>query len=275
MRLTGTRPLQHRELLANLTLKQLRSTYKKSVLGFGWSMVNPLVTILVYAAVFSLILPGRASVGDPSGLDSYGLFLAAGLLPWQFTSTAVTAQSSSIVSNQALVQKVYLPRWVFPAAAVLSSAVEFLIEMLVFLALLTFVWQTTALVWLPLLLVVMALHLGFLFGLGLLLSPLNVAYRDIGHLVGLVTKIWFWVTPIIYPLQLIIDQEATVLGIDVETLYRYNPMLWFIEAYRALTYDLRSPSLNAFVVMTLCAAGALLIGGLVFRRNSPYLAERL
>ena len=81
------------ELVMNLALKQLRSSYKNSFIGFGWSLISPVVTILVYAAVFSLILKGRATVGDPSGLTSYGLFLASAIIPWQFSQIAITAQN--------------------------------------------------------------------------------------------------------------------------------------------------------------------------------------
>lgn len=262
------------ELLANLTLKHLRATYKRSVLGFGWSMINPLVTIVVYALVFSIILPNDGVEGDPSGFTSYGLFLAAGLLPWQFTATAVGAEASSIVANQALVQKVHLPRWVLPTSALLASAVEFGIELFVLVALVVIFWQGWALAWL-LVVVVLALHVLFLLGLGLLLSPLNAAYRDVGHLVGLIIKIWFWVTPIVYPLQLVVDQNRTLLGLDWETWFKLNPMLWFTEAYRKLFFDLAAPTPTTFGAMALSAAIACLAGALVYKHMDETIVERL
>lgn len=262
------------ELLTNLTLKQLRATYKRSVLGFGWSMINPLVTIVVYALVFSVILPLEGEVGDPSGITSYGLFLAAGLLPWQFTATAIGSQASSIVANQALVQKVYLPRWVLPTSALLASAVEFIIELVVLVVLVLVFWQGYTAAWL-LVVPVLTLHLAFLIGLGLLLSPLNAAYRDIGHLTGLIIKIWFWLTPIVYSLDVVADRDLSLFGVDALTWFKLNPMLWFTDAYRSLFFDLAVPGRTTFFAMAVSAAVTCIVGVLVFRRFDERIVERL
>ncbi len=264
-----------RELVMNLALKQLRSSYKNSVLGFGWSMISPVITIGVYAAVFSLILKGRAAVGDPSGLTSYGLFLAAGIIPWQFTQVAITAETSSYVSNQALIRKVYLPRWVFPTSTLIASFIEFLIELAALIVILGVFWQAWAVLWIPLLIPVLALHFLFVLGLGLALAPLNALYRDVEHVVTLFTRLWFWLTPIIYPLSLIADENREIWGIPVETIYKLNPMLWFILGYRALLFDLRAPALTDFAGMAVSAALAMLIGVIAHSRLQDSIVDRI
>jgi ABC-2 type transport system permease protein len=263
------------ELVTNLALKQLRSSYKNSALGFGWSLISPIITIGVYATVFSLILKGRVAAGDPSGLTSYGLFLAAGIIPWQFTQVAITATTSSYVSNQALIRKVYLPRWVFPASTLIASFIEFLIELAALIVLLAVFWQAWAVLWIPLLIPVLVLHFLFVFGLGLMLAPLNALYRDVSHVVTLFTRLWFWLTPIIYPLSLIADQDQQFLGIPVETIYKLNPMLWFIVGYRDLLFDLRAPTLTTYAGMALSAGLAMLIGVLAHSRLQDSIVDRI
>ena len=263
------------ELVTNLALKQLRASYKNSVLGFGWSMISPIVTIAVYAAVFSLILKGRAAAGDPSGLTSYGLFLASAIIPWQFTQVAITAQTSSYVSNQALIRKVYLPRWIFPTSTLIASFIEFLIELAALIVILAIFWQAWAFLWIPFLVPVMVLHFFFLLGLGLMLAPLNALYRDVSHVVTLVTRLWFWLTPIIYPLSLIADENREVWGIPVETLYKLNPMLWFIVGYRNLLFDLRAPSLTTFLGMVVSAVVAMVIGVVAHSQLQDSIVDRI
>jgi len=275
MRIDPRYDFRRREVIANLTLKNLRTTYKDSVLGFGWSLVNPLITILVYAAVFTLILRGRGAVGDPSGLDHYGLFIAAGILPWQFGAGALTGQTQSLVSASGLLQKLYVPKWILPFSGLMSRLISFAIELVVLIVLLAAVWHVWAVKYLPFLIVVVALHAAFLFGAGLGLSVLNVYFRDTEHIVTIAMRLWFWLTPVIYPLSLIADQDKAVLGIEVETLWKLNPMLWFIESYRELLFDIRIPTLEAFGIMTAWAAGALVAGGVVYRRLSVRLVERL
>ncbi len=267
--------MQIRELVMNLALKQLRSSYKNSVLGFGWSMISPIITIGVYAAVFSLILKGRAAAGDPSGLTSYGLFLASAIIPWQFTQVAITAETGSYVANQALIRKVYLPRWIFPASTLIASFIEFLIEVAALIVILGIFWQAWAVLWIPLLVPVLVLHFAFVFGLGLLLAPLNALYRDVSHVVTLFTRLWFWLTPIIYPLSLIADEQREIAGIPVETIYKINPMLWFIVGYRNLLFDLRAPSLTTFFGMAVSAGAALLIGAVVNDRLQDSIVDRI
>jgi ABC-2 type transport system permease protein len=120
-----------RELFANLTLRELRSKYKRSVLGWAWSLLNPLTSLLVYSFVFGLIFDVKADPGDPSGMDSFAMFLMCGLLPYTFVSNGLNGGMSALIGNGNLVKKVYFPREILVGAITASWVVSFLIELAV------------------------------------------------------------------------------------------------------------------------------------------------
>jgi ABC-2 type transport system permease protein len=265
-----------RELLFNLTLRQIKSTYKRSTLGFGWSMLNPIITVAVYVLVFKVILKHEAPTGDPSGLKNYGLFLVAAVVPWQFGTSALITQTNSLAANRPLLEKVYFPRWTVPLAALLAGLFDFVIELLVVILVVATVFRAPEVVlWMPALAVIVACHLGFLFGCGQVLSIYNARYRDTEHLVRLFTQIWFWLTPIIYPLSLVAESDAELLGVDLLTIYKLNPMVWFVEAYRDVLFDLRGPRLTTMCVLALWAVIPLAVGSWYFRKRQARIAESL
>ncbi|KAA0233664.1 MAG: Teichoic acid translocation permease protein TagG [Acidimicrobiales bacterium] len=268
------------ELLWNLTLRELRGKFKRSTLGWGWSIINPVVFLLIYSFVFSIVLRAVPPVGDPSGLHNYAFWLVCGLLPWTFLSNSVIGSAASLTANQDLVKKVYFPRSVLPTSAVLSWLVSFLIELGV-LAVALLIVGNMVLPWLPLVLVITALLTAFVLGLALLISPLQAYFRDMEHLTTILLQVWFWATPIVWPVTLLegTDRTFTVLGYNIipaiPNLIRFNPVFQFVEAYRDVLYDLRVPSLGRWLGMLISATISILIGGLVFRRLEPRLAEEL
>ncbi len=260
------------ELLANLTLRELRSKYKRSVFGWTWSIANPLMTIAVYSIVFSTFIEIEPPVGDPSGLHIYSFFLVCGLLPWNFLSQGLAGAVSSLTANEGLIKKVYFPRSVLTTATVLSWLAGHLVEVGVLLVALL-VFGNMVLPWIVPLALVTLLLTGFVLGLGLLLAPANVYFRDIEHFTAIFLNLWFWLTPILYPITLLEDRQA--LGIELSTLAKLNPMFHFIDAYRSLLYDLAWPSPTRWAAMVVAAVAALAIGALTFRRLEPRLAEEL
>jgi len=199
---TGIAPAQvRRELVTNLTLRDLRSQYNRSVLGWAWSVLNPLITIVVYSVVFSVFLRVAPPTGDPSGLTSYGFFLVSGLLPWTFLAVGLSRSSESITGNQSLVTKVFFPRWSLPASIVFSGFITLLIELGVLLIVFLVASPNNPLVWLPVLAVILAIQLVFVLALGTIVSVLNVYFRDVSHLINVGLQPWFFLTPIIYPLS--------------------------------------------------------------------------
>lgn len=265
-----------RELLANLVSRELRGKYKRSTLGWAWSLINPLALAAMFTLVFSVILGAEAPEGDPSGLKFFPLHLLCALLPWAYLSNGMTGSIASLTSNANLVKKVYFPREVLVASSVLSFLVTLAIEMLV-LSVGFLVAGNNVLPWLPLVVLLMVLQTAFVVGLGLALSVLNVYFRDIAHFLTIFLQLWFYASPIIYPLALV-EQKAVgrdVLGVPVMTLYHANPMVGFIQSYRALLYDLRFPDLGDLAYVSVVSLGALVAGWYVFQRFEPRLAEEL
>jgi lipopolysaccharide transport system permease protein len=264
-----------RTLLINLTLRENRSKYKRSVLGWAWSMVNPIGTMLIFTFVFRLVLRIEPPVGDPSGLSNFPLFLISGLLPWNFLANGLTAANGSIVGNAGLIKKVYFSRAVLPAAAILSWNTNLLVELGV-LTIALFFFGKVILLLIPVAVIIVAVQTIFVLGIGIGLSALNVYFRDIEHFLQILLLLWFYATPIIYPVSYV--PEVAVIGgltVPVHSLYNLNPMVHFAQAYRAVFYDIRVPSGAEFLRMTLSAAVAMLVGMWIFRKLEARFAEEL
>ena len=264
-----------RELMVNLTLRELRGKYKRSVLGWTWSLLNPLATMLIFTIVFKFFLQIGEEPGNPSGLKVFAFFLVVGLLPWNFLSNGVNGSMGVLVGNANLIKKVYFPREVLVGANVASWVVSLLIEMAV-LAVALLIAGNFVVPWLLPVLLVVAIQTVFVLGLGLGLSVLNVYFRDVQHLVGIVLQLWFYSTPIVYPRRYVPD-NASVFGwrLPLGTLYDLNPMVQFVKAYRNCLYDLRMPSLGTWAYIVGAAAVALGAGLWAFGRLEPKLAEEL
>jgi ABC-2 type transport system permease protein len=266
---------ERRELMINLTLRELRGKYKRSALGWAWSLVNPLAMMLIYSLVFGFILKIKPPVGDPSGLRNFSFFLLCGLLSWNFLSNGMTASMVALLGNANLIKKVYFPREILPASAVAAAAVSFVIELSVLIVALLLVGNMV-LPWLPLVVVLVALQAVFVVGVGLTLSVLNVYFRDVQHLVNIVLQLWFYASPIVYPITLV-PEHTTVWGysLPMRALYELNPMVRFIEAYRDALYHLRFPAASDVAYLVAASVVSLGIGVWVFRRFDPRLAEEL
>ena len=268
-----------RELLGNLTQRELRGKYKRSALGWAWSLINPLALALIFTFVFGVVFQSRLeAVGNSTleGITAYPLFLLAGLLPWAFLSNGITGSIGAQVSNANLVKKVYFPREILIGANVFSWVVSLFIELSVLgVALLLFgnVW----LQFIPLILLVIALQTIFVIGIGMLLAILNVYFRDVQHFVGIGLQLWFYATPVIYPITLLADNlsERSVLGINALTLYKMNPMTPFIEMYHDMFFYLQWPDWKYLVYAAFWAFAMFAFGLFVFKKLEPRLAEEL
>ena len=267
-----------RELLGNLTQRELRGKYKRSTLGWAWSLINPLALAVMFTFVFGVVFQARlAPVGntDLEGITAYPLFLLCGLLPWAFLANGVNGGIGALVANSNLVKKVYFPREILLGANTLALLVSLLIEMSVLgVALLLFgnVW----LQFLPLILIVIALQAVFVTGIGLLLSALNVYFRDVQHFVGIGLQLWFYATPVIYPITLL-DSIANrdFLGVNLLSLYKLNPMTAFVEMYHQMLFFLQWPDWELFLYATFCSFAMLAFGLYVFKKLEPRFAEEL
>lgn len=264
-----------RELLVNLTLREVRGKYKRTSLGQLWSLVNPLAAMLIYTLVFGFLLRIQPEKGDPSGLDVFALWLLCGLLPWTFVNAAVNAGMNSLVNDANLIKKVWFPREVLVVSAVMAGLVTHGVEMLVLSVVLLF-FGAFVVPWLPLVVVTMVLLGAFATGLALLLSVANVYFRDTQHFVAIGLQMWFYLTPILYPLTYVSDKAAELGSGDLLlTVYRLNPMERFTSVFRSLLYDNTWPQWGDLAFCAVAAAVFLTLGYVVFKRHEPRIAEEL
>jgi len=206
-----------REILYQLTLRQIKARYKQSVVGIAWAILRPVFMMIIFTIIFSKM------VKVPSDGIPYPIFSYCALLPWQFFSGAFGSATGSLVGNANLVQQIYFPREIFPVSATIASFFDFVIASSIFVVLL-FYYKVHitfyALYAIPLLLIQILLVIGVSF-LG---SALNVFYRDVGHALGFIIQIWMYATPIIYPLSMVPEKLLP--------FYLLNPMAGIIDGYR-------------------------------------------
>jgi lipopolysaccharide transport system permease protein len=251
---------QYREAVRNMVARDLKVRYSHSVLGVVWGLMNPLLMALVYTVVFNYLLK--------SSIRAYPVFILAGLLPWQFFSSTVSSTTGAITTNSTLINRVYFPREVLPLANLLSNASNFLLALvMLFLFILVFgVHVGASLLWLP---VIIVIELALMCGLGLLLSAVNVFFRDTQQIVDVLVTAWFFLTPIIYPLEVLKDPS---LQLALQVL---NPMAGLVVAFRHVLYYGDSPDVSLLAVTALESILLLMLGAMVFRRLSPSFAEEV
>ena len=264
-----------RELFWNLTLRELRGKYKRSVLGWTWSLLNPLANMLIFTLVFGYFLKVKPPTGVPSGLHAFPFFLLCGMLPWNYLANGMSGGMGTLIGNGNLIKKVYFPREVLVAANVTSFLVAFCIELGV-LCVALLLAGNMVLPWLLPTLVLIALLSVFVLGVALALSVLNVYFRDVQHFMAIFLQLWFYATPIVYPIT-VVPVNAHVLGwtVPARQLFKFNPMVDFVEAFRNCLYDLRLPTVTQWGITTFSAFVTLAIGYAIFVHFEPRLAEEL
>jgi len=252
--------LDRHELVANFVSRNLKQRYKGSFFGFLWSLLHPLFLVLVYFVFIRLM---RFPMNLPH--------LIVGVLVWQFFSLACGDAVGIIYGHASLVKKTWFPRIILPFAAVLGNLVHFFLSLAVLLAFLAAYRIWPGIGYLNLLWII-ALQFLFCFGMALLLSSLNVFYRDVEHLLQVVIMAWFFITPVIYPLEQITGNEA--LPPLALKLYFLNPMASFVELYRSAFLGTPLPEIAVWpgIVVALFVFGA---GLLTFTRLEPRFADEL
>ena len=259
----------YRELVRNLATSEIKARYKNSVLGFVWSLLQPLGMMLVFTIVFSVLWPNHQ-------IENYPLFLLCGLLPWNFFSAGVMSSINSVVANSNLVKKVYFPREALPISTILAQLVNFLLAFVVlFVALILFRAQLSP--WLWLLPVVILIQTAFMLGIALMLSTINVFYRDTVMVMEVVMLAWFFLTPVFYPITAI-PSSYTLLGVELDVrrlFYILNPMASLIAMYRDLLYSGFRTDLDFFLRTAITSFSILGIGYWFFIRYSDRFGEEV
>lgn len=256
---------RHRQLIAALTARDLKARYRGSILGFFWSLANPLLLLAIYTIVFNVIMDARLNV------QPYPLFLFAGILPWTFFSAAVLESTNAISSNAGLIKKVMFPAEALPLVVVLSHLVHFLLAIPVMLAaLVVFTLLGEARVTANLLLVpfLMIVQTFFVAGIAMTVAAASVLFRDLRDIIANLLQLGFFLTPIIYPIEHFDSRP-------VRALLRLNPMTPFVVSYQDLMFYGRLPNLSDTLLMIGYAAASMIIGFFVFDRLRDTLAEAL
>lgn len=258
------------ELLWNLTLRELRTKYRRSVLGWAWSMLNPLATVAIYSFVFGVLFKAEAPVGEHSGVKVFAVYLLCGLLPWNFFLLVTNTGMQSMLANAALVRKVAFPREVLVFANSLHGVVQFSIEMgLLTVALL--VAGSIFIPWIPVVLIQMVLLTLFASGLALALAASNVYFRDLGYLWQIFTQVWFFATPIVYAPTLLEGRVPSW----VQHILDFNPMAVFVQGFRRSMYDGVFPGWDNLFACLIVACISMVLGWSLFTRLSRRFAEEL
>jgi ABC-2 type transport system permease protein len=218
------RIIERRELLVGMVRNELKIKYKNSVLGFAWSLLNPLLYLVVFYIAFTIILG--------SGIPAFPIWLLSGLLVWNLFSTGLGAATGSVVANSGLVKKVSFPREILPLAAVGSMLVHFFLQGSVLLIVLAIVRWHVAWAYIPLIPVALVALLLVTAALGILLSALNVYLRDTTHFLELALLAWFWVSPVVYAFQNVAKSHNSALV----KLWMANPVTPIILVFQRAIY---------------------------------------
>jgi len=252
--------LRYRELLYFFVLREVKAKYKQAVLGVAWAFLQPLVLIGVFTVVFSHF------ARLPSDGAPYAVFSYCALLPWQFFAGVLNRGTGSLLSHHGLVQKVYFPRELLLFAVVASAIVDFAIGGVIFWGLLWFYgfpWTMQTFYILP----VFAIQVFLVIGIILILSPLNVFFRDIGLVLPLIIQVWMYATPIIYPISLVPEQ--------FRPFYALNPMAGIVEAYRKILLHQSSPDITSLSIAAAVSCVTFVAGLMYFKRVEFKLADVL
>jgi len=247
----------YRELLGNLVVTELRLRYRDSILGFLWTVLNPLFFLVILALVFSRIIKIQ--------MENYTIFLFSGMVSYLMIQQTVLIATGSIVNNQGLIKKVNVPKILFPLSNVLARYVDHLILTLILLLFMayfgmSFTWNLLALV--PLLL----LHFFFSLGASLLASVFYVWVRDVQHILSIGLQAFFYITPVIYPLD--------ILPPSLHKIFLLNPFYYFVQSFRYPVYFGQFPPLKMWGIAFLLTVVFLALGlGIFFRKERFFVFQ--
>lgn len=249
---------RYKELLYFFTWRDLKVRYKQTVIGIGWAVFQPFMTMIVFSVFFGKL------AGLPSDNIPYPVFVFTGLLFWQFFSTALSDTSNTLISNQSIITKVYFPRLILPISAVVTKFVDFFIASVILAGLMIYYGFAPHLAGLLILPILLLITFMTAVGLGLFLAAINVKYRDVRYALPFFIQILLFLTPVIYP--------ASIAG-KYSWLLAINPMTGVIQAARASLFG--TPQLN-LVLLSLSALASIvlmIIGIIYFKKVERYFAD--
>ena len=256
--------IRYRGLVQSLVARELKARYRGSVLGFFWSFINPLLLLLIYSFVFSIVLPGTR----PKEIEPYALFMFCGILPWTWFSSSLSEASNVLISGGNLIKKVLFPAEVLPIVTVLANMVHFFLGLPILAIFLLYYQrplQLSEIVWFPAVVFVQFL---LTVGLALVLSALTVHFRDLRDILSNVITFWFFATPIIYPMWMVPSLGRNLLNL--------NPFAHLAISYQEiLFYEGPFGHWKWLVALGAASAGLFLVGYFVFDRLRDSFAEEV
>lgn len=241
---------QYRELIWALALKELKIRYKRSVLGFLWALLNPMLLMLVLVIVFSTLMS--------MNIPHYAIFLLSVLIPWTFFSQSLSYAVESIVGNADLLKKVKVPKLVFPVAAVVSNLINLALSLIPLLLIVVLMGHPLHWTWIYLPVPLLALSI-FTLGATFFFAAANVYYRDVAHILQIILQLWFYVTPIIFPL--------TMFPAKWQWVFKLNPMIFVLNGFRLSVYYGLLPAAPSVIASFVTAFIALAFGFWLFRKH--------
>ena len=250
---------EFRELLYQMTRRDLLLRYKQTVMGFGWAVFMPLVNTVLFSVIFTRVAPLDTKI-------PYPLFAYCGLLAWNFTASSLRFSASSLILNAQLMTKVYFPREILPLSAVVVSLVDFSVGSTILVGLMAYygVMPTAAILMLPWVLVV---HVMLTLSLSLLLAMGNLFYRDVKYVFELVITVWMFLSAVLYPVSQIGGIAGKIMAI--------NPMTPILEGYRDVLLRGRFPDPSAFLMTTAVSIVLLMVAWIIFHRAEYEFAENV
>ena len=249
----------YREMIFSLIKRELRGKYQASVLGFLWTLINPLMQMVVYIIVFSFILK--------SGIKNFPIFLFVGLVPWNFFSISITSGATCVVNQENLIKKIYFPRVILPISYVTSMFINMLLTFIVIFIVLVlsgYGINIKAVAMLPL---IMLIEYILALGICMLTSALAVYFRDLEYIMGIVTMAWMYLTPILYPIENVPEAYRGICYV--------NPMTAIIVAYRDILYSSKVPEMGTLLNAVFMGILLLAIGLVSFEHLQRHFAEEL
>lgn len=241
---------RYRELIWALAMKELKIRYKRSVLGFLWALLNPMLLMLVLSVVFSTIM--RINI------PHYPIFLLSVLLPWTFFSQSLSYAVESIVGNADLIKKVRVAKLVFPVAAVISNLINLLLSLIPLALIVLLMRHPFHVTWMYLPVPLLALTI-FTLGATFFFATANVYYRDVAHILQILLQAWFYVTPIIFAIDF--------FPARYQWIFKLNPIQFVLNGFRLSVYYGMLPTAQSIAVSFVCGFAALFIGFSIFRRH--------
>ena len=250
--------VKYRELIYQLTRRDILTRYKRSVLGIAWTMLNPLGMMLVLTFAFSKIFRF-----DTAG--NYSTFVLSGLIAWNFFSQTTTACMNSLVWGGGLFQRIYIPRSTFAISSMFTGAVNWLFSLVPLLAIILVTEKS--LPWTVLTFPISLLLLfAFSLGIGLLLSAIGIFFPDVVEMYQIILTAWLYLTPIIYP--------ESIIPAEMLWIFKINPMYYLVKLFRLSVYDGQLPTVADLVPATLFSLGMLVLGWIFFTYKSKEFAYR-